>query len=56
MNLATILVLAVVIGLAALSAWSLIRDHRSGKHTCGGCSACGGCSGCGGCGCCHSGK
>lgn len=40
----TILVGAVVALITGAAVWSMIRDKKSGKHTCGGdCSKCRGC-------------
>lgn len=45
-NLASIAVVSVIVLLLVLDVRKLVRDRRSGKHSCGG--NCSGCSGCGG--------
>lgn len=51
-NIGTILVLCVLLAIVAAVVFSMRRDRKLGKSSCGGnCSACGGhCAGCaGGC-------
>ena len=50
MNLSTLIVLLIVIGIAGLAMRTIINDKKSGKSSCGG--------DCGGCGnpLCHSSK
>lgn len=50
-NLATILVLGVLIAIVGLIVANMIRSKKNGKSPCG--CDCGGCNLCGGC---HSGK
>lgn len=50
-NLATIVVGIVFFAIVGLVIWSMVRDKKSGKSSCGG--NCGGCSGCGMSGSCH---
>ena len=46
-NLASIVVVAIVVLLLALDIRKLVRDRKSGKRSCGGnCAGCAGCSGC----------
>ena len=45
-NLASIVVVAVIVLLLVLDVRKLVRDRKSGKRSCGG--NCAGCSGCGG--------
>ncbi len=47
-NAATIVVGAVVAGMCGFIAGKLYRDHRQGKHSCGG-----SCEGCPSCAACH---
>lgn len=49
MNLSTLIVLLIVVGIVALVIRTMIHDKKTGKG-CGGCN--GGCAGCGGG--CHS--
>lgn len=39
-NLGTIIICAVLIAVVALLIYSLIRDKKKGKSSCGGCSGC----------------
>ncbi len=50
-NLGTLVVLLVLTGIVAAIVWSMIRDKRAGKSSCGG--NCAGCSGCSMSGKCH---
>lgn len=46
-NAATICVGAVVAAVVALIVRGMYRDHKAGKHACGGnCGSCSACSGC----------
>ncbi len=46
-NLWTVLILLLLLFIVGAAVFSLIRDKRNGKSSCGGnCSHCGACSGC----------
>lgn len=51
-NLASVVVVLVLLGVTALIVCKMIRDRRAGRHSCGG--SCGsGCQGCPMAGRCH---